>query len=175
MTEPLFLDTDCFSTFLWVGYENLVLQLYAGRIGIPQQVYNELKRVPFLKGKVDALLKVNRITLYQISAGTDSAGLYVKMTQKPDKGYKVIGTGEAAAIALTKEHHGILGSNNLSDILPYIRLFNLQYRTSALIMVEALEHNMISEGQGNVIWRDMILRNRKMPAASFTEYLASRK
>lgn len=175
MTEQLFLDTDCFSTFLWVGYENLILQLYAGRIGIPQQVYNELKRVPFLKGKVDALLKVNRITLYQISAGTDPAALYVKLTQKPDKGFKVIGTGEAAAIALTKEHHGILGSNNLSDILPYIRLFHLQYRTSAQIMAEALDCHLISEGQGNSIWRDMILRNRKMPAATFTEFLKSRK
>jgi hypothetical protein len=175
MTEPLFLDTDCFSTFLWVGYENLILQLYAGRIGIPQQVYNELKRVPFLKGKVDALLKVNRITLYQISAGTDSAELYIKMTQKPDKGYKVIGTGEAAAIALTKEHHGILGSNNLSDILPYIRLFHLQYRTSALIMVEALEHNLINEGQGDAIWKQMLQRNRKLPADTFSEFLANRK
>lgn len=34
MTEPLFLDTDCLSTFLIVQRENLILQLYAGRIGI---------------------------------------------------------------------------------------------------------------------------------------------
>jgi hypothetical protein len=175
MTEPLFLDTDCLSTFLVVGYENLVLQLYAGRIGIPQQVYNELKRVPFMKSKVDALLKTNKATLYQISAGSDQGVLYVKMTTNPDAGYKIIGTGEAAAITLAKQYDGILGSNNLRDILQYIRLFNLKHRTSADIMAEALEQHLISEGQGNVIWRDMQQRNRKLPADSFTEFLANRK
>ena len=175
MTEPLFLDTDCFSTFLWVGVENLVLQLYAGRIGIPQQVYNELKRVPFLKGKVDPLLKMNRVTLYQISAGTTEGDFYFKLTTKPDPGYKVIGSGEAAAIVLTQYYNGILGSNNLRDILPYIRRYHLQHRTSADIMAEALEQHMISEGQGNAIWKQMLQRNRKLPTDTFSEFLASRE
>jgi len=174
MTEALFLDTDCLSTFLCVGQENLVFQLYAGRIGIPQQVYVELKRVQFMKNKVDAWLKADRVALYQIAAGTDSGNLYLKLTAHPDQGYKIIGSGEAAAIVLTKEYNGILGSNNLRDILPYIRLFNLQHRTSADIMAEALEQHLISEGQGNVIWRDMLQRNRKLPAATFTEFLKNK-
>jgi len=70
MIEPLFLDTDCLSTFLVVQRENLILQLYAGRIGIPQQVYNELRKVQFMKDRVDALLKAKRAMLYQITAGT---------------------------------------------------------------------------------------------------------
>ncbi|HVN55244.1 MAG TPA: hypothetical protein VMT46_13000 [Anaerolineaceae bacterium] len=125
MTEPLFLDTDCLSTFLIVHYENLILQLYAGRIGIPQQVYRELGKVQFMKIRVDALLKANRVVLYQIAAGTDPGNLYLKLTTHPDQGYKVIGSGEAAANVLTKQHNGILGSNNMRDILPYIQLFHL--------------------------------------------------
>ena len=175
MTDSLFLDTDCLSAFLWVGQENLVLQLYAGRIGIPQQVYAELRRVQFMKDKVDALLNAKRVVLYQIIAGTASSNLYLKLTEHPDQGYKLIGSGEAAAIVLTREHNGILGSNNMRDILPYIRAFNLQHRTSADIMAEAMEHHLISEGQGNVIWRDMLQRNRKLPADTFTEFLKSRK
>lgn len=175
MTEPLFLDTDCLSTFLCVGQENLVLQLYAGRIGIPQQVYFELRRVQFMKNKVDALLNANRVMLYQIIAGTDAGYLYLKLTEHPDQGYKIIGSGEAAAIVLTKEYNGILGSNNMRDILPYIKSFNLQHRTSADIMIEALDHHLINEGQGNVIWRDMLQRNRKLPTDTFTQFLASRK
>jgi hypothetical protein len=97
------------------------------------------------------------------------------MTTSPDKGYKIIGSGEAATIVLAKQHNGILGSNNMRDILPYIQLFTLKHRTSATIMVEALEQHLISEGQGNVIWRDMLQRNRKLPADTFTEFLASRK
>jgi hypothetical protein len=175
MTEPLFLDTDCFSTFLIVQRENIILQLYAGRIGIPQQVYIELRKVQFLKNRVDALLKAKQLMLYQITAGTDSGDLYVNLTTNPDKGYKLIGSGEAAAIVLTRQYNGILGSNNMRDILPYIRLFNLQHRTSADIMVEALEQHLISEGQGNAIWRDMLQRNRKLPTDTFTLFLKSRK
>ncbi|MCL4560147.1 MAG: hypothetical protein M1281_05990 [Chloroflexi bacterium] len=175
MIEPLFLDTDCLSTFLVVGYENLILQLYAGRIGIPQQVYGELRKVPFMKNRIDALLKANKVMLYQIAVGTDPGALYLKMTTSPDKGYKIIGGGEAAAIVLARQYNGILGSNNMRDILPYIRLFNLKHRTSADIMVEALEQHLISEGQGNVIWRDMLQRSRKLPTDTFTEFLASRK
>ena len=73
MTEPLFLDTDCLSTFLIVQRENLVLQLYAGRIGIPMQVYLELRKVPFMKTKIDALLNAKRVVPYQIAAGTGPA------------------------------------------------------------------------------------------------------
>ena len=174
MTEPLFLDTDCLSTFLIVQRENLVLQLYAGRIGIPQQVYEELKKVHFMKSKVDALRQGEKSGALPDRAGTVEGDLY-KTNHQPDKGYKVIGTGEAAAIALTKQYNGILGSNNMRDILPYIRLYHLQHRTSADIMAEALEQHLISEGQGNAIWKEMLQRNRKLPADTFTEFLASRK
>lgn len=175
MTEPLFLDTDCLSTFLIVQRENLVLQLYAGRIGIPQQVYAELRRVAFLKSRVDALLHANRVVLYQIAAASDSGDLYLKLTTAPEPGYKIIGSGEAAAIVLTRQYDGILGSNNMRDILPYIALYHLRHRTSADIMAEALEHRLITEGQGNAIWREMRQRNRRMPAETFSDFLAGRR
>jgi predicted nucleic acid-binding protein len=172
MTEALFLDTDCLSTFLVVQSENIILQLYSGRIAIPQQVYEELRKVHFMKTKVETLLSTKRITLYQIEVGTEAATLYLKLTSSPDKGFRTIGSGEAAAIVLTRQHQGILGSNNLRDILPYVNLYNLQHRTSADIMVEAYEQHLITEGQGNVIWRDMINHNRKMPADTFSEFLS---
>ncbi len=171
MTEALFLDTDCLSTFLVVGRENLVLQLYAGRIAIPQQVYEELSRVPFMKSRVDTLWRAGRVKLYEITADSEDGAFYLKLTTKPDRGYKIIGRGEAAAITLAKRFNGILGSNNLRDILPYIQLFKLQHRTSAMILAEAFDQHLISEGQGNSLWREMTLRNRIMPADSFTEFL----
>jgi hypothetical protein len=36
MTSDLFFDTDCLSSFLWVKNENILLQLYPGRIVLPQ-------------------------------------------------------------------------------------------------------------------------------------------
>lgn len=175
MTEPLFLDTDCFSTFLVVQRENLILQLYAGRIGIPGQVYAELRKVPFMKTRMDGLLQEKQVMLYQITAGTDSGNLYLKLIAHPDQGYKPIGSGEAAAIVLAREYSGILGSNNLRDVLPYIRLFDLMYRTSSDILIEALGNRLINEGQGNAIWRDMKQRGRMLPDGTFSEFLARQK
>ena len=46
MTEKYFFDTDCLSAFLWVREESVLAKLYSGRIILPAQVYNELKKVP---------------------------------------------------------------------------------------------------------------------------------
>ena len=55
MTEKYFFDTDCLSAFLWVREESILARLYAGRIILPAQVYNELQRVPHLLARVDTL------------------------------------------------------------------------------------------------------------------------
>ena len=52
MTEKYFFDTDCLSAFLWVREESILAKLYAGKIILPAQVYNELQRVPHLLAKV---------------------------------------------------------------------------------------------------------------------------
>jgi hypothetical protein len=68
MTEQLFFDTDCLSSFLWVRRENILLQLYSGRIILPQQVFNELSNpiVPHLKSKVAALKANGDIEIWKI-------------------------------------------------------------------------------------------------------------
>ena len=57
MTEQLFFDTDCFSAFLWVKQEQILLDLYPGRIILPQEVFIELSNpsIPHLQSKVTAL------------------------------------------------------------------------------------------------------------------------
>ena len=54
---------------------------------------------------------------------TELYNLYHKLTRNPDPGYKVIGAGEAASIAMAKIYDGIVASNNLSDINVYINVF----------------------------------------------------
>ena len=171
MIETLFLDTDCLSTFLVVRRENLITRLYHGRIGIPRQVYLELRKAHFLMKKVNDLVQRKLMPIYSIEMGTESADLYQKMISKPDRGYLQIGSGEAAAIVLTKQNNGILGSNNMSDVKQYITRYNLKHRTSADILKEALSHRLINEGQGNALWKEMLNRNRKLPCSTFSEFL----
>lgn len=55
MTDIYFFDTDCISAFLWVRNESILAKLYPGRIVLPTQVYDEIKRVPPLLQRIDAM------------------------------------------------------------------------------------------------------------------------
>jgi hypothetical protein len=171
MTEQIFFDTDCLSSFLWAGSENLLVRLYKGQIALPAQVLNELRKVIQFRSKIDALIRNKYVLLCSIEVGTPEADLYMQLTTKPDPGYKIIGRGEASAISMTRFRNGILGSNNLRDILPYIKLFQLKYLTTSIILVQALNNKLINEGQGNVIWKDMVNRGIYLPTATFSDFL----
>ena len=63
MTEKLFFDTDCISSFLWVKEENILFKLYYGRIVLPKEVYVELLNpsIPHIKHKVNQLCSIGDI------------------------------------------------------------------------------------------------------------------
>ena len=85
----------------------------------------------------------------------------------------MIGKGEAACIALTKVHHGILASNNLSDVQFYIDLYHLHAITTPTILLKAVVDGVITENEANSIWIRMVGKKRKLPFATFTEYRKS--
>lgn len=180
MTEPLFFDTDCLSAFLWVDNESILAKLYPGRVIIPKQVYDELSHkglnhIKGLKSQVDTMVSNGEAKIETIVVGTEIYTLYSKMTTTPEAGHKIIGAGEAAALAMAKECNGIVASNNLRDIADYVSEYGLKHMTTGAIMKEALEAGYIDEAQGNKIWGDMLLRKRKLGYSSFTEYLEANK
>jgi len=177
MIEQIFFDTDCISSFLWVERTDIILELYDQRIILPEQVVDELSnpRVSHLSSKVEQLLSQNEIEMAEIIVGTEESRLYYMLTRNPKSGQKPIGKGEASAIALSKVRKGILASNNLKDIQYYIGLFKLKNLTTPKILHAALIENLIDVSEGNSIWQQMINRRRKLPAATFTDYLSSIK
>lgn len=172
-TEKLFFDTDCLSAFLWVNNENILVKLYGGKIVIPSAVYSELSHpgIKHLKRRIDVLKQSKEIIIQSIDSETDEYDLYMKLTKTPEQGKKVIGKGEAAAIALAKVNNGIVASNNLKDVKEYVTSYGLDHLTTGDILVEALEKGIITESQGNTIWSDMLEKRRKLPTNTFTEFL----
>lgn len=176
LTEPLFFDNDCLSAFLWVDNESILAKLYPERIVIPRQVYNELSHpglnhIKGLKAQVDKLVMNGQATVESIIIDSAEYSLYYKLTQNPDLGHRIIGDGEAAAIAMTKERGGILASNNLKDISDYVREYGLIHVTTGAIMKEAKTAGLIDEAQGNAIWHNMLNRRRRLGYQSFSDYL----
>jgi hypothetical protein len=172
MTSELFFDTDCLSAFLWINNTSILEVLYPNRIVLPEPVYVELSnpRVPQLKRRVDSLIETNMASVREIMLDTEEYSLY-RTLLKGIPGQRGIGRGEAASIALTKIHNGILASNNYSYIVIYIKKYDLQHTDTGNILLEALRRSIITEDEGNLIWQDMLAKKRKLPAVDFTTYL----
>ena len=177
MTNKLFFDTDCISSFLWVKEENLLFKLYPNRIILPKQVYDELSNpsIPHIKSKVTKLCLNGDISTKEILTNTEEFNLYYELAIAPPKGKKIIGKGEAAAIALAKTYNGIIASNNLRDISKYVKKYNLEHVATGDILVAALNKGYIDETTGNQIWSNMIAKRRMLPTSTFTEYLKTSK
>lgn len=179
MTEDvsLFFDTDCFSSFLWAANGNLLVQMYGGRIILPAQVYEELSNpvVPQFGEYVQSLIGGGFATICGIQVGTVEYRLYRKLTEAPEPGHRIIGKGEASAIALAKANGGILASNNLRDVGAYVAEFGLRHMTTGDILSDAYTNGLISEAAGNHIWADMLARRQRLGFSSFSEYLLANK
>jgi len=175
LTEPLFFDTDCLSAFLWINNQSLLAQLYPGRIIIPAQVYEELSipSIPHLKNRIDSMINSGDASIKHILTNTEEYELYRKLSDSPDKGHVIIGSGEAAAIALAKQYDGILASNNLRDVSVYVSEFELHHKTTGDILKDALDSGLITESDGNQLWQDMLKKRRILGYPTFSDFLKS--
>ncbi len=173
MTKPIFFDTDSISAFFWVNREDLLLTLYPGRIILPKEVYKELTnpRIPHIASRVKELYHSGKIKVRETLVGSDEYDLYYKLAHRPQQGERKIGRGEASALAMADAYKGIVASNNIKDILPYIRRYDLDHLTTGWILKEAYDKDLITEEEGNTIWAKMKDKKRQLPSETFTGFL----
>lgn len=171
--EELFFDTDCISAFLWVKKEDIVLNLFTGKIILPQPVYDELLNpsIPHIKNKVINLCNDNCLSTKKIELGSEEYNIYHELAISPPEGEVKIGKGEAAAIAMAKVYNGTIASNNLKDVAKYVEKYNLKHVTTGHILLKARGEGLVTESEGNIIWRNMLNKRRKLPTSTFSEYI----
>ncbi len=175
MTDEYFFDTDCLSAFLWVRGESILSQLYAGHIILPAQVYDELKKVPHLFAKVDLLKSNGDLAVKSMEVDSAEYHDYLQMTTAPEEGMRIIGSGEAAGIAMVKKYGGTIAGNNLRDISPYVNKYRLKHITTGDILIEAVNSGIITGTEGNTIWSNMLRKRRVLPTATFSDYIKSKQ
>ena len=107
--------------------------------------------------------------MQSIEVGNKEYEIYRGLTECR-KGKKAIGKGEASGIALAKTYNGVLVSNNTRDIIPYVEKYGLKRLDTGQVLMEALETGLITEEEGNDIWKKMLGKRRWLPAKSFSEY-----
>lgn len=169
MADLYFFDTDCLSSFLLTNNENILFELFENNIYLPSHVLNEANKYEILRNKVNELLENGSIKIKSIDYGTNEFKIYHKLTSLSYSS-KIIGHGEASAIALCVVYNGILVSNNLKDVTEYIEKFKLNSLTTPEILATALEKEIINRQKANDIWSDMLNKGRYLPNISFDEY-----
>ena len=172
--EIVFFDSDCLSSFLWAHRTNILVDLFGGRMVLPRVVYDEMSSLSWMKREIDILTMNNIIEVRDICVGTKEFDTYIQLIKEPEDGFKVIGGGEAAALSFVICGQGILASNNYKDIGQYIRRYGLKNLPTSEIMYMALEKKLISEDEGNKIWKRMRSKNRILPEETFSDYLKKR-
>ena len=73
------------------------------------------------------------------------------MTSASETGFRLIGSGEAAGIAMVKHRGGTLASNNLRDIRLYVERYGLSHITTGDILVMAMNAGFLTEAEGNTL------------------------
>lgn len=168
--EIVFFDADCLCSFIWAKVEDVLFRCLDGAdFVLPDQVYDEISRVAYLKRRVDFLMRGGRLRKEGISLNGEDLSLYFELTSGP-RFLPVIGKGEAAGIVLAKRHDGILASNNLRDVKRYVRKFGLKHITTAEILYLAVRKGVIAFDQTCQSWLAMLSKKRKLPFKTFTEY-----
>jgi len=89
MTDNLFFDTDCLSSFLLIKDTNILHELYGGKIVLPEPVYLELSNpsIPHIKQRADILISNKDVSVKTIDTGTEEYKLYAELV-RAKKGQK---------------------------------------------------------------------------------------
>ncbi|TRZ52218.1 MAG: hypothetical protein D4S01_03315 [Dehalococcoidia bacterium] len=164
---PIILDADFLSSFAWANRLDILEGLYSKRMIILEEVLEELNRVPHLASKVKLSIRnghIKRESMYADSPEALQLGKFLETGR--------YGTGEAACMAYLTQHDGILGSNNLSDVKEFCIQNKKRLLTTADVMYQAYETNLVGLEEADKIWSDMISKRRKLPALSFSEYMS---
>lgn len=170
--KHIYFDTDCLVSFLLVSKEAILEKLLKGKIIIPKQVYAELDNLAIrkiLNAKLDDFIVKTNAIIYDAEVNSDEERLYKELICGKDG--KSIGSGEAICIALAKTFNGVLSSNNLKDICPYVKKYDLKFITTGDILVSAFKEKIISKDEGEEIWGMMLKNKRKIGPNTFNEYL----
>ncbi len=167
--KEIFYDTDCLSCFISIDDVTILKEMFE-KVIIPYEVYEEFSRVIILKKRIDDLHYEGFLEIRDFDVESKSYTLFLKLCDGEFTGRK-IGDGEAAAITLAVENNGILASNNTRDINDAVKHFNLTRIKTGDILVKAFNCGMITEKEGNKIWKKMLNQKRYLTEKSFSDYL----
>jgi len=171
LKTPIVFDTDCISSFLWIDRIDIVKTLFGHQIIIPTPVLDEIKKIKkfsnyaFVYYNVESEINSGCFIVKDITVTNPLLREYMDLISMSNP--KRIGKGEASAIVLAKYYNGILASNNLSDVVPYIKNGQPPLLCTEHILFMYYNKGYITADEGQEIWMAMKNKKRILPNYDF--------
>ena len=171
--EIIFYDSDVLICFLEINEQDILKKLFS-KIIIPEIVFEELNRKKSpqnVKNNLKQMIIDGFVDICQIEFGSPEYFNYSCMIEGYWTDDVPLGFGEAAALALALRHHGIVSSNNLSDVKDLTELDEIPILTFSMIMSFCFELNLMMESEIEVVWKKILTNtNQKLPTQTFRKY-----
>lgn len=171
--KQIFYDTDCLSSFLGISDWSILKHLF-DEIIIPKEVCNEFMSLPsssHITQNLQILIDSNFVKVEDISPFSNTYDIYRDLKKEFEQNHsKLLGDGEAEAMALAVSNDGILASNNFSDIKYYVDKYEMPLLTSAYMICISVDDGFISMEKASDIWNQMLENKITLPKTTFEEY-----
>lgn len=173
--KVIFVDTDTLSTFLWrnqFGYflklfEKLQIEVIVPKVVLDELEYNKKTRER-LAFPIKSLEKQGKLKILDIDVGSEEYYTYLLLTEEEG-----MGKGEAAALSMATHSEDIasVASNNLSDILDYVKEKNIDLWTTARIIRMCELENVMKKERAEELWKKMKEDGEWLPFEKYSDYV----
>lgn len=173
--KVIFADTDTLSTFLWRNQFGYFLKLFEKlqiEVIVPKVVLDELeyskKTQERLAFPIKSLEKQEKLKILDIDVGSEEYYTYLLLTEEEG-----MGKGEAAALSMATHSEDIasVASNNLSDILDYVKEKNIDLWTTARIIRMCELENVMKKERAEELWKKMKEDGEWLPFEKYSDYV----
>ena len=148
-----------------------ILQELYEYITIPEYVYGEFLKAPRdIMDHIEYMIQIDFLKVKDIETDEEYEVFFKFKRNIYTK--KVIGNGEASAMALAKVYDGIVASNNSKDVILTVEVEDISWIKTGDILEEAIDSEIITLKEGNLIWEEMLSKGRYLGKfKTLTEYL----
>lgn len=169
--KTIFYDIDVLATFLRVKRCDLLKSNFS-RIVISNINYKKLNSPSspqFLKDDLNCLISEFFVKVEEIHIPSDTFDVYCLLMNHFND--KAISKAEASSFALAIKNNGLIACNDFNIFMPCIERYDLDYTTSAEILLKSYKKGLISKEETKDLWDLMYFKNSPISKEKFLEML----
>jgi len=167
---PLIIDNCVLGNLYSADGLYLLPLLYKDNIIIPTHVLEEATLKSELYTELTKMIEEKVFKIYQITK-LNEIRRFAKLERRFKDNGEYQAKGEAAVLTIAEIFSGTVCSDNLSDVMPYIKRYNMPLKTTLSIIYDAYLEDYISYKKGNNMIRKIISQGNRIPVTNFQQIL----